>query len=148
MPGTPQVTKTGPRTYTPADNEVVTSGHLVEGRTGGRIGLAAAGSFKVLGVALGDASAPEDQVLTPTVVGGRSVLNAVIAATEVAVAYGGVEARVEYAAAAAFGDPLVAASNGRVTPAGAEADPRTIVARCTDPAGVSGAGVYGLTRIA
>lgn len=147
MPGTPQVTKTGPRTYTPADNELVTGGHLVEGKTGGRIGLATAGSAKVLGVALGDASAPEDQVLAPTIVGGRSVLNAVIAATEVAVAYGGVEVKVEYAAAAAFGDLLVAASNGRVTPAGATPDARTIVGRCTEPAGITAAGQYGLTRV-
>jgi hypothetical protein len=147
MPGVAQVTKTGPRTYTPADNEIVTGGHLVEGRAGGRIGLAAAGSLKVLGVAIADATAPEDAVYTPVVVNGRNVLNAAPGATEVGVAYGGVETKVEYAAAAAFGDPLVAASLGRVTPAGATPDARTIVARCTDPAGVSGAGVYGLTRI-
>lgn len=147
MPGTPQVTKTGPRTYTPADNELIVGGHLVEARAGGRIGVAAAASTKVLGVAIGDASAPEDQVLTPTTIGGRPVLNAVVPATEVAVVYGGVETAVEYAAAAAFGDLLVAASNGRVTPAGATPDARTIVGRCTAPAGVSGAGVYGLTRV-
>lgn len=147
MPGVPQVTKTGPRTYTPADNEFITGGHLVEARAGERIGLAAAGSAKVLGVALNDAIAPEDQNLDPVMVQGRPVVNAAPLSTKVSVAYGGVETPVEYAAPATFGQALVAASNGRVTPAAADADPATVVARCTAPEGVSAAGVYGLTRI-
>jgi len=146
MPGIPQVTKAGPRTYTPADDETILGGQVVEARDGGRIGVAAAGSVRVLGVAVTDAVAPEDLVLTPTVVGGRSVLNAAPLPTTVAVAYGGIEVPVVYAAAAAFGDLLIAAAAGRVTPAGATPDARTIIGRCTAPEGVSGAGVVGLMR--
>lgn len=147
MAGVVQITKTGPRTYAPADNEVVVGGHIVEARAAGRIGHAAAGSVKWLGVAIADATAIEDAVYTPVTVNGRSVLNTALGATEVGVAYSGVETKVEYAAPAAFGDALVCASGGRVTPAGATPDARTIVGKCTAPAGVSGAGVYGLTRI-
>ena len=47
----------------------------------------------------------------------------------------------------ALNDPLVAAANGQVTPAGATPDARTIVGRCTNPGGVA-AGAVGLMRIA
>lgn len=146
MSGRPIVTKQGPRTYTPADNAVITGGHLVEAVGTDRVQLASAASVKTLGIAVIDGIAPEDLVLTPTVVAGRSVLNTAVLPTHVSVVYGGMEAPCEYAAAAAFGDPLVAAANGRVTPAGATPDARTIVGRCTQPGGVSGAGVYGLVR--
>lgn len=150
-----QVTKTGPRTYTPV--EPILGGQLVEGRpagaitgqggSGAPIGVAAAGSLKVVGVALTDAQAPGAVVTTPTIVGGRSVLNAAILPASVAVAYGGIEVPVTYAAAATFGDLLIAAANGQVTPAGVTPDARTIVGRCTAPAGAA-AGAVGLMRTA
>lgn len=146
MPTIPVVTKTGPRTYTPADGEFIQGGQLVEGRAGQRVGVAAAGSARVLGVALYDAIAPEDVVTDPTIVQGRPVLNMAPLPSKLAVVYGGDEVPVVYAAAAAFGDKLVAAANGQVTPAAASADARTIVGTCTAPAGVSGAGVVGLMR--
>lgn len=146
MPAIPQVTKTGPRTYVPASGVAITAGQVVEARAGGRIGPAAAGSLVTLGVALQDAIAPEDLVTTPTTVGGRSVLNTAILPQNVAVAYGPVETTVTYAAAATFGQLLVAAANGQVTPAGAAADVRTIVGRCAAPGGV-GAGQVGLIRL-
>lgn len=146
MSGVPQVRKTGPATYTPADNAFITGGHLVEAVGADRIQLAAAASVKVLGIAVIDGIAPEDLVLTPTVVNGRQVLNTAPLPTKVSVAYGGIEAPCEYAAPAAFGDPLVAAANGTVTPAGAAPDARTIVGRCTQPGGVAAAGDYGLVR--
>lgn len=146
MPAIPQVTKTGPRTYVSASGVAITAGQVVEARAGGRIGPAAAGSFVVLGVAIQDAIAPEDLVTTPTTVGGRSVLNTAVLPQNVAVAYAPAEVPVTYAAAATFGQLLVAAANGQVTPAGAAADPRTIIGRCTAPAGV-GAGSIGLMRL-
>lgn len=146
MPAIPQVTRTGPRTYVPASGVSVLAGQVVEARAGGRIGPAAAGSLVVLGVALQDAIAPEDLVTTATTVAQRSVLNTAVLPQNVAVAYGNVETLVTYAAAATFGQLLVAAANGQVTPAGAAPDARTIIGRCTAPAGV-GAGAVGLIRL-
>lgn len=148
MSGVPQVTKTGPRTYVPAVGAAVTGGQLVEGRSGGRIGPAAAGSLRVLGVALGDSIAPEDIVTTPTTVAGRPVLNTALLPPNVAVAYGGAETKVSYSANANFGDWLVATANGTVAPAGATPDARTLIGRCTEPAGVVFAtSPLGLARI-
>lgn len=147
MSGAVQVTKTGPRTYTPAADATIAGGQLVEARTGGRIGIAGAGSTKVLGVALTDATGPELLTLTAQTVNGRPVLNTAVLPTAVAVAYGGIEVPVTYAAAAAFGDKLIAAANGQVTPAGATPDARTIVGICSAPAGVAQNAV-GLMRTA
>lgn len=148
MAGIAQVTQGGPKTFTPADNEVILGGLLVEARAGGRIGVAAAGSLKVLGVALTDALAPED---FPAADGtdslGRTVVSAVPVPTTVAVAYGGTEVKVTYSAAATFGDKLVATAGGKVGPAGATPDARTIVGICTEPAGVA-ANARGLIRLA
>lgn len=148
MAGIPQVTKTGPRTYVPAVGTTIVGGQLVEARAAGRIGPAAAGSLKVLGVALTDAQAPESLVTTSALVGGRQVLNMAPLPTRVAVAYGGIEVPVTYSAAATFGDLLVATANGQVGPAGATPDARTIVGRCTEPNGVVSAGQVGLMRTA
>ena len=147
MPSIPQVTKTGPRTYVPAVGAPVTGGQVVEARAGGRIGPAAAGSTTFLGVALQDASAPESLVYDPTTVNGRPLLNTNLAPQNVAVAYAGVEVPVVFAAACAFGQAVICAANGQVTPAGAAPDARTIVGRCTAPNGVSGAGQVGLVRL-
>lgn len=143
MPAVVQVTKTGPKTFTPA--EPILGGQLVEARAAGRIGVAAAGSFKVLGVAVTDAQSPDAVVTTATLAGGRPVLNAAILPVNVGVAYGGIEVPVVYAAAAAFGDKLVAAANGQVAPAGLTPDARSIVGTCTAPAGVA-LGAAGLMR--
>ena len=139
--------KTGPVTYVPAVGTTITGGQLVEGRAGGRIGVAAAGSTKVLGVAITDAISPEALVTTPAVVNGRPTLTAAALPQNVGVVSNGIEVPVTYAAAAAFGDPLVAAANGQVTPAGATPDARTIVGKCTALAGVA-AGAVGLMRTA
>ena len=132
MGAIPQVRKTGPKSYPAA--EAILGGQLVEGRTtnGGSVGVAAAASVKVLGVALNDAVAT---LVTEPVNG---VLDTAPLGTRVNVAKS-VEAPVKYAAAAAFGDKLIAASNGRVTPAGATPDARTIVGECTEVGGVSAA---------
>jgi len=150
MAGIAQVTQGGPKTFTPADNEVILGGQLVEARTGGRIGVAAAASVKVLGVALNDAMAPEDFPPADTTDAlGRTVVSAVAIPTTVAVAYAGTEVTVQYSANAAFGDKLVATATGKVAPAGATPDARTIVGICTEPAGVVFAtNPRGLMRIA
>lgn len=144
MAAIPVVTKTGPRTYTPV--EPILGGQLVEARASGRVGVAAAGSLKVLGVAVTDATSPDLLVLTPVVdASGRPVLNAAPFPPLVPVAYGGDEVLVTYSAAAAFGDNLVSTANGQVAPSGATPDARTIVGRCTEPLGVASAAV-GLMR--
>ncbi len=147
MPGIPVVTKQSQRTYKPAVGVTVIGGQLVEGRASARIGPAVAGSLRCLGVAVGDATAPESLVTGAVAQGGRQVVNAAPLATLVAVVSGGAEVPVTYAAPAAFGELLIAAANGQVTPAGAAPDARTIVGRCTEPNGVAGAGQVGLARI-
>lgn len=140
MPGTPQVKLTGPATYSPLES--ITGGLVVEARTGaavggvGRCGIAAAGSLKSLGIAIADAQAPEALVTTPTTVAGRPVLNAAPLPTVVGVAYGGIEVKAQYVADAAFGDRLIVGAGGKLTPAGANPDARTVVAVCTNPGGV------------
>lgn len=145
MAGVDQVTKTGPKTFTPA--EVILGGQLVEARTGGRIGVAAAASVKVLGVALSDAQSPDTAAAPPTADQfGRPIVNALPIATSVAVAYGGAEVRLTYSAAATFGALLVSTGAGKVGPAAAAADAALIVGRCTEPAGVA-TGKTGLVRL-
>lgn len=152
MSAVAQVTKTGPRTYTPA--EPILGGQLVEARAGSRIGVAAAGTVRGLGVALTDAQSPDAFVSTPVIVAGRPVLNAAVLPTVVAVAYGGIETPVVYAGAAAFGQKLIAAANGQVTPfvpapataPAVASTPDQIVGVCTAPAGVAAAGAVGLMR--
>lgn len=150
MPGIPVYSKTGPRTFVPANDGVqIVGGLLVEARAGGRVGIAAAGSVHVVGCALTDAQAPEALVTTTTVdAQGRNLLSAAVLPTSVAVAYGGDEVQLTYSANAAFGDPLVTTAGGTVAPAGATPDARTIVGRCTEPSGVVvGTSPLGLSRL-
>ena len=133
----------GPRTYEAV--EALTGGQLVEARAGGvdnaGCGIAGASSAKVLGVAQKDASPTVGAPRTPT----AGVLDVTMAPAEVAVINDGF-VPVKYAAAAAYGDRLIAAANGTVTPAGATPDARLIVGWCAEKAGVALNGT-GLTRI-
>ena len=147
MAGIPMVTREGQRTYVPASGEVITGGQLVEARAGGRIGVAAAGSTTVLGVALTDAVSPESFSGDPVLTGGQYVLNAAPRPQNVAVASNGKEVPVVFSAACAFGQLVVATANGQVGPAGAAPDARTIVGRCVAPAGVTTPGTVGLVRL-
>lgn len=156
MPGIPQYQKTGPVTYSPASGQTVTGGQLVDAvnvapaiSTVGRVQPSAAGSLVCLGVALTDAIAPEQVNNAPTTDAstGRPVINMFSAPTVVAVACGGAIVPVKYAANAAFGEALIAAANGTVTPAGATPDARTIVGWCRQPGGVVVATTpYGLMK--
>lgn len=143
MSGVPIVFKSGPKTYTPADNSVITGGDVVIAATGGRCAVAGAAALNVVGIALNDAIAPEDVVTAPT--GTPPVLFAGRQETKVAVAYGGMEVDgVTYAADASEGDALVAAANGDVTPftgfsataGNANVDFRLIIGWCAEPGGV------------
>ena len=137
-PAIPQVRKTGPKSYLAL--EAVVGGQLVEGRVGAAgVGVAAAGSVRVQGVALNDAVAA---LVTEPVNG---VLDTAPTGTRVNVGTG-VDVPVTYAAAAEQGDALIAAANGQVTPAGVTPDARTIVGRCTEPGGVA-AGAVGMAWI-
>lgn len=143
---------TGPVTYNVV--ETIKGGQLVEARAGGKVGVAADGSTKVLGVATKDATPPASAQSTD--VFGNTVTNVTEVTEFVAVGHAA-EYPVTYAVAAAFGELLAAAANGQVRPFYATdpdatgalvADPgaQVIVGRCTEPAGVA-AGAVGLARI-
>jgi hypothetical protein len=133
-----QTRRTGPKSYPVV--EAVTGGQLVEGRDTDGAGVADAESARVLGVSLNDAVA----TLVTEPVGG--VLNTVPTGIRVTVAKR-VEVPVTYAAVADFGDKLITASNGRVTPAGDAPDARTIVGQCTQPGGVTAPDTVALAWI-
>lgn len=132
----------GPVTYQVA--EAVAGGKLVEARAGGLVGVAAAASVHVLGIATKDAQPTASGASTDSF--GNPVQSLVEVTNTVAVDGNGKIYPVTYAAAAAFGDVLIAAANGQVTPAGAAPDARQIVGRCVEPNGVA-AGAVGLARI-
>jgi len=145
MSGVPIHLKHGPASYVPA--EPILGGQLVEARPNARIGVAAAGSTTVVGVALFDGEAPEAIASGTTVVNGRPLLIAGFTPPLVAVAYGGAEVPVTYSAACTFGQRVVTTALGQVGPAGATPAVGAIVGICTDPnvAGVA-AGAVGLMR--
>lgn len=134
MSGVTVVYEHGPVTYTVA--EAVTGGQLIEARASSVVGVAAAGSVKVLGVALKDATNA-----TPAATDSYPLPSTVPVAKNAHV-------RVTYAANANFGDKLKAAANGQVTPfvGGTDTDPRLIVGYCAEPAGVTSGGT-GLAYI-
>jgi len=114
----------GPVTYTVS--EPVTGGQLIEGRASSAVGVAAAGSTTVLGVALKDAT------------------NATASATDsyplqaTCPVASGVHVRVTYAANCAFGKALKAAASGQVTPWVSGTDAADlIVGYCRELAGVT-----------
>ena len=140
MPGVPQVTTGGPKTYIPHSGEFVRGGRLVMACDdgSGRIQEADAASELVLGVALTDAIAPEDVVTTATVDStGRPVAAPAPLPTSVAVAYNTTEVPVTYAADADFGAILMAAADGTVTPWTPGPFVTNVVGRCTEPLGVT-----------
>ncbi len=69
--------------------------------------------------------------------GGNAVNNLAPLPRHISVQRAPVGTRMQYAAAAGWRDPLIAAANGQVTPAGGSPDPLTIVGYCDEPAGVS-----------
>jgi len=136
----------GPVTYEVV--ETVLGGKLVEARAASKVGVAAAGSVKCLGVATKDAAPVA--ALTGTDAFGNPTIN--ISPVSQYVAVQGIPAifdTIVYAANAAFGDLLKCAALGQVTPWVTGTDnPSLIVARCVEPAGVViGTKATGLTKI-
>jgi hypothetical protein len=133
MSGIIQVFERGPRTYTVT--EAVLGGQLVEGRTASAVGVAAAGSTTVLGVALKDATnaAP-------------SATDAYPLSANCPVARG-CEVRITYAANCAFGKAVKAAATGQVTRWVSGTDAADlIVGYCREVAGATATNL-GLTFI-
>lgn len=140
MPSVVQELKQGPATY-PA-LEAIVGGQIVEGRANG-VGVAGAGSNTVIGVALDNATNTGTgfgTAVTPATVGGYSVLPATVVPVNVSVVISGRVTGITYAANATFGQALIAAAGGQVTPAGATPDARQVIGYCDEPAGVSAAG--------
>lgn len=125
--------ESGPVTY--EVNAVVRGGRLVEpdGVTA-KVKHATAASTKVLGVATTDALPTSAAPTTDQF--GNQVITMEPIDKFTAVGGNGRIYPVEYAANAAFGDWLIAAADGKVTPAGAAPDARTIVGQCREPGGV------------
>ena len=114
--------------YTPVEAHV--GGQLLERRAGIRkVGIAAAGSLKVAGVAFHDVKATQE---TPDAV----IVNEAHGQT----VWRGVVIDVTYAAAAVAGDKLIAAANGQVTPAGANPDSRSVIGECFEDTSLGAVG--------
>lgn len=124
--------ESGPVTYPVV--EVVVGGQLVEARAASKVGVAAAGSFKCLGVATTDAQ-PSNPANT-TDAFGNTIYSQVNVDQYTAVGGTGRIYPVTYSADAAFGDALVCTALGKVGPAGVAPDARTIVGQCREPGGV------------
>jgi hypothetical protein len=117
--------KLGPTTA--VVSTAVLGGQLVEADPSnvGFVRPASAASVTVIGVAAGDAQPAGSNPTNP--------LNVSWAHSEVGVQYGPADVDVTYAANATYGQQLIAAANGTVTP-GVTAG--QVVGRCTAPTGV------------
>lgn len=139
MAGTIQVFDDSPVTCDVV--EAVAGGQLVEGRaasgnaTQRPCGVAGAGSAKVIGIALIDA--------TNAAQAANLVYPLPVSAT---VAVQGTVAGVTYASNANYGDRLIAAAGGQVTAAGATPDARTVIGYCAESGGVT-SGNKGRVRL-
>lgn len=133
--------KHGPRSHEVA--EAIVGGQLVEGRASSKVGVAGAGSKKVLGVAIADAVPAS--AFNPAPVNG--VLNAAPLPNRVGLASRGDEVPVKYAATATFGQKLKAAAAGTVTPFVDGDDAQLLVGKCIEPAGVTTANTIGFMEV-
>lgn len=134
MPGSYPTLQLGPATY--EVSATVTGGQLVmvDGTTG-KVKPTTGQVAVVLGVALNDA--------VPA--GSGSQLNYATARKEVSVAYGPAEVVLTAAANIAFGQKVVAAAAGQVTP-GTTPTFDQIVGICTEPGGIL-SGATGRVRL-
>lgn len=128
----------GPITYTVS--AAVDGGQLVapDTTTGneGKVKPAGASSTSVLGVAITPAQ-PNTDGATGTTTYGAPVVDASWPDNDVAVAYRGVF-KLTAAANCSFGDLLVAAADGQVTPyTSGTTTYDAVVGRCVDPAGIA-----------
>lgn len=134
MPGVTPRFDRGPVTFTVVPTASIVGGQLVDATATG-VQPAGAASNVCLGVAVTDALGAT-VAQTPTVPGAPVAVNLAPFPNTVGVASEGVYP-VTYAAAATFGQRLITAANGQVTPAGATPDARQVVGICYEPAGVA-----------
>ena len=122
----------GPVTYEVV--ETIVGGLMVEARAGSKVGVAAAGSLVCLGVATTDGQVANPGPTTDAF--GNTVYSQVNVDQYVAVGGSGAIYPVTYSADCAFGQALVCTAAGKVGPAGAAPDARTVVGQCREPGGV------------
>lgn len=136
MAGSIPVFEHGPITY--EVEEPIAGGALVEARDSGKIGLAAADSTRVLGVATKDAvPANTQQNLKSTVFTGRpDVVNLSPTGDHVAVARNAFH-RLNYLDDVKFGQPVVSGGDGTVKAAATGVTCDKYVGYCADPKGAS-----------
>lgn len=146
MPGVVPYVRQGPVSY-PVISTVLGGQLVMPDGVLGNVKTATANATTVLGVALHDAGVRTSQ-------DAQNPANIAQNPDYLAVAYG-VDIRVTYNAAVAFGQLLAADATGQVKlytvqggafSAGAGA-PEFIVGRCTEPLGVAGAGTVARARI-
>lgn len=134
----------GPLTY--EVTEAIAGGQLVEARAASKVGVAAAGSTVVLGVAMGDAKPVTDHS-SDVNFDGFPLLDTSIVDQYVAVGGRGEFYRLTYQGATGFGKAVKVGTSGHPTPWVSGTDAADlIVGYCAEPAGVGAAGV-GLTCI-
>jgi hypothetical protein len=131
--------QTGPVTFTVLASAVVTAGQMVDPGAGGTIQAAGAGSNVCLGVATTTAVGASVSQAT-TVPDVPVSVNLMPLPPYTAVANRGVYP-VTFAATATFGQRLICAASGQVTPAGATPDARQVVGICYSPGGVTSGNV-------
>lgn len=146
MAGIRVVFEKGPLTFlatTVANGGNIPAGVFVEpdgtGTGATRIKPATAGSVKVLGVAIGDASGSNFSVSNATDAWGRpTVDHGLQPPNEVAVAYQGVW-RLKVVGRVEFGDPVKVGAGGLPTAhgAGTAATLGQVVGRCVEPGGIA-----------
>lgn len=129
----------GPITY--EVTEAVLGGQIVEARAASKIGVGAAGSTVVLGVALGDAK-PQTDHSADVNTDGFPVLDISLIDQYVAVGGRGEFYReVKYTAITAFGKAVKAGATGQVSPWVSGTDAADlIIGYCAEPAGATAGG--------
>lgn len=127
MPGHPFYTLGGSDTVEVSVAVAAGQGVEVDPDNDGKVRPWSAGSTTRVGVAQ-IAGVPD---------GGNAVNNLAPLPRHISVQRGPIGTRMQYAAAAGWRDPLIAAANGQVTPAGATPAFETIVGYCDEPAGVA-----------
>lgn len=141
------VPKFGPGPVTYEVVEAVKGGQVVEGRANSKIGVAAAGSTTVLGVASKDA-APSFTAEGTTAQGFPSVDTSAGFVTPHVAVYSEGHLPVEFTAAVAFGKAVKAAAGGKVAPWVSGTDAADlIIGTCREPGGITASGQFGLIKI-
>ena len=145
------IPKFGPGPVTYEVVEAVKGGQVVEARAAGKIGVAAAGSTTVLGVASKDANtvANNTAAQSGTTTQGYPFVDtsAYLVSQYVAVHSEG-HLPVTFTGATAFGKAVKAAALGKVSPWVSGTDAADlIIGVCAEPAGITAADQVGLVRL-